>query len=296
MNRSSRIKKSIGEHVFDTFNVVLMILLCFTTIYPFLYLLSLSLSSGNISLTKIHLFPPEFSLANYESVLSYGYIKTGFMNSIMRVVLGTALELFFCLLVAYPLAKRYLPLRNFWTGIIVFTMFFSGGLIPSYILMRELHLMNSIWALVLPNLIPAFSMILIRNYIMSLPDSIEESAKIDGAGEFTILYKIIAPMITPILATVALWSIVGHWNAWFDSLLYSTSPEKQVLQVVMRNIIQQGDVTLEAGATSTVLSDSVNPTTIKAATIMITSLPVIAIYPFLQKYFVKGIMVGSLKG
>lgn len=296
MNRSSRIKKSIGEHVFDTFNVVLMILLCFTTIYPFLYLLSLSLSSGNISLTKIHLFPPEFSLANYESVLSYGYIKTGFMNSIMRVVLGTALELFFCLLVAYPLAKRYLPLRNFWTGIIVFTMFFSGGLIPSYILMRELHLMNSIWALVLPNLIPAFSMILIRNYIMSLPDSIEESAKIDGAGEFTILYKIIAPMITPILATVALWSIVGHWNAWFDSLLYSTSPEKQVLQVVMRNIIQQGDVTLEAGATSTVLSGSVNPTTIKAATIMITSLPVIAIYPFLQKYFVKGIMVGSLKG
>lgn len=264
--------------------------------YPFLYLLSLSLSSGNISLTKIYLIPPEFSLANYESVLSYGYIKTGFMNSIMRVVLGTALELFFCLLTAYPLAKKYLPLRNFWTGIIVFTMFFSGGLIPNYILMKELHLMNSIWALVLPNLVPAFSMILIRNYIMSLPDSIEESAKIDGASEFTILYKIIAPMITPILATVALWSIVGHWNAWFDSLLYSTSPEKQVLQVVMRNIIQKGDVSLEAGSTSTTLSGTVNPTTIKAATIMITSLPVIAIYPFLQKYFVKGIMVGSLKG
>jgi len=296
MNSSIRIKKSIGEHVFDSFNVVFMILLCFTTMYPFLYLLSLSLSSGNISLTKIYLFPPEFSLANYESVLSYGYIKTGFMNSIMRVVLGTALELFFCLLTAYPLAKKYLPLRNFWTGIIVFTMFFSGGLIPTYILMKELHLMNSIWALVLPNLVPAFSMILIRNYIMSLPDSIEESAKIDGAGEFTILYKIIAPMITPILATVALWSIVGHWNAWFDSMLYSTSPEKQVLQVVMRNIIQKGDVSLEAGSTSTTLSGTVNPTTIKAATIMITSLPVIAIYPFLQKYFVKGIMVGSLKG
>ena len=194
---------------------------------------------------------------------------------------------------AYPLSKKYLPNRNFWTTIVLIPMFFGGGLIPSYLLMRLLHLTNTIWALILPGLVSSYNLILVRNYMMSLPDSLEESAKIDGANEIVILFRIILPLSKPILDTIALWIAVAHWNAWFDCLIYITKKELIVLQVVLYQVINAGSQQVVTGSLST---DVVYPEILKACTIMVTTIPIIMVYPFAQKYFIKGIMVGSLKG
>jgi putative aldouronate transport system permease protein len=207
--------------------------------------------------------------------------------------------MFFTVTTAYPLAKRYFPNRAFWTGLLVFTMFFSGGLIPSYILVRSLGMYNTIWALVLPGLISTYNMIIMRNFFMSIPSELEESARIDGAGEFCVLFRIVVPISGPILATVALWTIVGHWNAWFDSMIYITTGSKQVLQHILRQIILEGTMqVIEMNNYAATLdpSSSVNTDAVKAATIMVATVPVLLVYPFLQKYFAKGVMVGSLKG
>jgi len=177
----------------------------------------------------------------------------------------------------------------------VFTMFFSGGLIPVYLLVKKLGIMNSVWALVLPSLISTFSMIIARNYFMSLPIELEESAKIDGAHDWTVLFRIVVPVSAPIIATLALWSAVGHWNAWFDSLIYITDNDKQVLQVVMRRIVLEGTSNMMDFRSDDPLA-TVNPEMVKAATVMVTVLPIVLTYPFLQKYFIKGVLVGSLKG
>jgi len=199
-------------------------------------------------------------------------------------------------LTAYPLSKKHFPHRGFWTGFIVFTMFFSGGLIPTYMVVKGLGLLNTVWALILPGLVPAYNMIIVRNYFMSISPSLEESAKLDGANDFTILLRIILPVSMPIIATVTLWTIVGHWNSWFDSMIYSQNARKQVLQVVLRRIVLEGSnevVNMNAGMDD---MSSVSPDNIKAATIMVATFPILMVYPFIQKYFVKGIMVGSLKG
>jgi putative aldouronate transport system permease protein len=287
-----RIGHNPGGFLFDSLNWIFMTLVCFTMLYPFLYLLALSLSSGSAGLSTVSFYPRQPTLGNYISMLSYKFIRTGAFNSVLRVILGVSANLFFETITAYPLSKKTLPHRPFWTGLFVFTMFFSGGLIPTYILFVNLKLTNTIWALVLTGMIPVFSVLLIRNNFMASPPALEESARMDGAGEFRILARILVPLIKPILATVALWAIVGHWNAWFDSMIYMRDMGKQVLQVVMRNIVIAGTMDTQTAA----LSYAVTPETLKAATVMITTIPVICAYPFLQKYFVKGIMIGSLKG
>ncbi|WP_366926001.1 carbohydrate ABC transporter permease [uncultured Paenibacillus sp.] len=199
---------------------------------------------------------------------------------------------------AYPLSKKYLPHRNLFTAFIVFTMFFSGGLIPNYLLIKELGLLDSRWSLILPGLIAAFTMIIVRNYFMSLPEEVEESARIDGANDMRILFSIVLPMSMPIIATISLWYAVAHWNAWFDSLLYISDPNKAVLGNVLRKIVIEGSSQFQQfdqgfnqnGQTA------VTPDIIKAATIMVATVPIICVYPFVQKYFVKGVIVGSLKG
>jgi putative aldouronate transport system permease protein len=281
--------------VFDIVNFLFMLAVCAATVYPFLYLLSLSLSSPNVPMTVIHLIPPEWSFGNYKKVLANEYIASGFANTVVRTLLGTAMSLFFTICAAYPLAKKQFPHRGFWTAFAVFTMFFSGGLIPVYLLVKKLGIMNSVWALVLPSLISTFSMIIARNYFMSLPIELEESAKIDGAHDWTVLFRIVVPVSAPIIATLALWSAVGHWNAWFDSLIYITDNDKQVLQVVMRRIVLEGTSNMMDFRSDDPLA-TVNPEMVKAATVMVTVLPIVLTYPFLQKYFIKGVLVGSLKG
>ncbi|MCU6708698.1 carbohydrate ABC transporter permease [Paenibacillus sp. J5C_2022] len=281
---------------FDWLNSLFMIAVCVAMIYPFIHMGSLSLSTGNVSMTQLRLLPEEMTLANYKKVLTNDFVLSGFVNTLTRTVAGTALSLLATVFTAYPLAKRYFPNRTFWTMFIVFTMFFSGGLIPNYLLVKSLGLMNTTWALILPGLISTFSMIIARNYFMSLPDSLEESAKIDGANELSVLFKIIIPISMPIIATLTLWTAVAHWNAWFDSMIYMTDTKKHVLQVVMRRVVLEGTQDMVDVNTLDDSNATVNPETIKAATVMVTIIPIIMFYPFLQKYFVKGVLVGSLKG
>ena len=278
----------------DIFIVAFFTVLSVTILYPFLFVLARSLSSGDATLSKMTIIPQGMTLANYSTMLQYRYIGTGFRNSVARVLLGGALNLGVCILAAYPLSKRDLPHRTLIMGFIVFTMFFSGGLIPLYLLVSKLGLRNSIWALVLPTLVPTFSLIIMRNFFMTIPESLEESAKMDGAGDFTILVRLIVPVSKPVLATVVLWSMVDHWNAWFDSMIFMSKAENHVLQMIMRRMVNQVRILEDLGGMN--VDEMVLPETLKAATIMISTVPILMIYPFLQKYFAKGILVGSLKG
>jgi putative aldouronate transport system permease protein len=289
-------KTNAADFAFYTILYLFMILVCLAMMYPFLYLLSSSF--GGSAVMGLSLIPRSPTVSAYGRVFTNVHIWNGFRNTIFRVILGTSLTMFFTIITAYPLAKRYFPNRSLWTGILVFTMFFSGGLIPGYLLVRSLGLYNTIWALVLPGLISTYNMIIMRNFFMSIPAELEESARMDGAGEFTVLFRIVVPVSGPILATVALWTIVGHWNAWFDSMIYISTGSRQVLQQILRQIVLEGTMTLmemnNMGASD--ISGPVTPDSVKAATIMVATLPILLVYPFLQKYFVKGVMIGSLKG
>lgn len=270
--------------------------LSITTLVPLLQAATISLSPPEVvNRYGFHLFPTKFDFSGYESVFNYSVIWTSYGNTIVRTLLGTAISLVLTFLGAYPLSKRSLPNRKLWTGVIVLTMFFSGGLIPSYLLIKNIGLMNSVWALVLPGAVSAFMLLIVRNFIAGLPESLEESAKIDGANEIVVLFRIVLPLSLPIIATVGLYSGVGHWNAWFDSMIYIQDEGKQVLQMILRRILLEGqDVASESGSGSH--AAVVNSETVKMAALIVSILPILLVYPFLQKYFVKGTLMGSVKG
>ncbi|WP_242985470.1 carbohydrate ABC transporter permease [Vallitalea okinawensis] len=288
-------KRSKDDLLVDLFCYLFLIILSITIIIPFMQVITISFSPTHvINSYGLKLFPTEITLEGYKKVFSDELIWSGYMNTIFVTVVGTILNVLFSVLGAYPLSKRYLPYRNMWTGLIVFTMYFSGGLIPSYMLVKNLGMLNSLTALILPGLISAYNMIIMRNYFMSLPESLEESARIDGAHDYTILFKIILPLSKPIIATVSLWYGVHHWNSWFHSMIYIQDRDKQVLQYVLRLILSEGQVD-EVGETLAEAA-AVNSETMKMAALVVATLPIICVYPFIQKYFVKGVMVGSLKG
>ena len=279
---------------------LVLVLFCGSIVICFWHLLNLSLSPSYIA-TKggLLLYPKDATLDNYARVIDNRYIWLGYKNTIIRTVIGTVLQLFFTSMGAYVLSKRFFPHRTFWTLFIVFTMFFSGGLIPNYLLVKELGLLNTYASMILPGLISAYNMVIIRNYFQSLPEEIEESCLIDGAGRFRIFLQFVLPLSKPILATVALWLAVGHWNSWFDVLIYISDDTKFTLQIVLRRIILTGskEILDTSAAASAAQNESVvSSEGLKAACIYVTTLPILCAYPFVQKFFVKGIMIGSLKG
>ncbi|MFB9277488.1 carbohydrate ABC transporter permease [Cohnella cellulosilytica] len=289
-------KRTASDNVFLVIVYSLLTLLSITTLVPLLQAATVSLSPPEVvNRYGFHLFPTKLDFSGYERVFNYRVIWTAYGNTITRTLLGTAITLVLTFLGAYPLSKRTLPNRRLWTGIIVLTMFFSGGLIPTYLLIKNIGLMNSVWALVLPGAVSAFMLLIVRNFISALPESLEESAKIDGANEIVVLLRIVLPLSLPIIATVGLYAGVGHWNAWFDSMIYIQEENKQVLQLILRKILLEGqDVAAESGAGSH--ATAVNSETVKMAALMVSVLPILFVYPFLQKYFVKGTLIGSVKG
>ena len=291
-----KIKKSLGSHVFDCCNYTFMVILCICMIYPVFYLLMLSIASPELPLTAGYVIPPKVTSRTYIEVLKNKYIISGFFNTIARTVLGTFLSVIATILTAYPLSKKTFPNRGMWTALIVFTMFFSGGLIPNYLLIKSLRIDDSIWVLVLPGLISTYNMLIARNFFMGIPEEMCESAYIDGATDFRILFQIIVPISLPIIATLTLWIAVAHWNAWFDSMIYIKESKSQVLQVVLRRIVLEG--TEEMMNLNMQVDEDLapNPETLKAATTIVAIIPIVMVYPFIQKYFVKGVMIGSLKG
>jgi putative aldouronate transport system permease protein len=290
-------RASPADKAFGAFNNTLMVLLSLTTLYPFFFLLSSSLSALDMTLGGFSLLPRDFTLSNYQKVLSNRQIISGYSVTIFRTALGTLLSLAATFCLAWPLTKKSFPLRDLWTGLIVLTMFFSGGMIPTYLLVRQLGLIDTVWALVLPELVTAYNFVIVRNYMQGIPSSFEESAKMDGANDVVVLFRIILPLCKPIMATIALWVAVWHWNAWFDSMIYMTKAGGEVIQLVMRRIVLEGsDQMTQMMAAAQRGGEVIAPEGLKAATIMVTSLPILCVYPFVQKYFVKGVMMGSLKG
>lgn len=293
-------RQTLGDKIFNTGNYIFILLLSFSILYPFWYLLVLSFSTPEYATTLgLKILPDGVNFKAYTEVLKQDIMATAYFNTVFRSVTGSVLSLVVTSAGAYALSKKRMPCKNFFTAMVVFTMFFSGGLIPTYILIKGLHMINTMWVLIIPNLISAFSLIIIRNYMSSLSDSLEESARIDGANDIIILFRIILPMCIPVIATVFLWTIVGHWNSWFDSYIYANQKRLMVLQLLLRRVIIENDIDNVFNADYAYRVKSARTytdDTLKAATLFVSMGPIILVYPFIQKYFIKGIMIGSLKG
>jgi putative aldouronate transport system permease protein len=269
----------------------------FTTLYPFLHVALASVSDpAEMGKHKgLLLLPIGFHLDAYKAVLSNPMILTGYRNTLFYVLIGTTLNVAFTAMLAYALSRKDLFLKNAIMYYVVFTMFFGGGLIPTYLVVKQLGLLNTGAAVILPGLVSAMNMIIMRTYFQSLPDALEESAKIDGANEFVIFYKIILPLSMPIIAVMLLYYGVGHWNSWFNASIYLTKPKLFPLQLVLRDILinsKTEDMMVSLGAKNGQDMSEI----IKYAAIMVATIPVLFAYPFLQKYFVKGVMIGAIKG
>lgn len=282
---------------FDWSNAVFLTLLMLVTIYPILYVTFASLSdAATLSAHKGFLWKPlGFSLEAYQNVFRNPMILKGYMNTLIIVVGGLAINILLTAFGAYALSRRSLQYRKAIMLFIVFTMFFNGGLIPFYFTVMNLGLGNSLWALIIPQAINTFNLIIMRTSFEAIPDSLEESAKIDGANDFVILFRIILPLSMPVVAVMLLYYGVSHWNAWFHAVIFLQERELYPLQLILREILLQGEASSMAeGATDD--AAAMLSTTLKYATIMVATVPILLAYPFLQKYFVKGALVGAVKG
>jgi len=288
--------RKIGERVFDLFNAVFLSFITVITIYPFLYVLFASLSnSTDLARHKgLILFPLGFNVSAYEMVFKNPMILKGYGNTIFIVIVGVALNIVMTSIGAYFLSRKNVLLKKPVMALIVFTMFFSGGLIPFYFAVKNIGLTNTLWSAIIPFSINTFNLIIMRTSFMSIPDSLEESAKIEGAGDFWVLCKIIIPLSLPIIAVMVLYYGVEKWNGWFYASIFITKRELFPLQVILREILLQNDTSGMAIGTSMMDKEDVSES-IKYATTMVATLPVLTIYPFVQKYFVKGVMIGALK-
>jgi len=289
-------RRTLGFKWFMAINSLIMLLLVSSILIPFLHLLSVSLSESSAVVGgKVGLWPKGFNMEAYVRVFQHPSILTGFKNSILQTVLGTAIGLFMLTLCAYPLSKRILKGRKLVILFIMFTMFFSGGLIPTYMLIKSVGLLDSIWAIVLPFSITPYYLMLMMTYFEGIPKEVEESAMIDGLGPFRTLLKIVLPLSKPILAALTLFLIVYYWNNWFNSMIYLNNTEQHPVMMIVRNIIAGSDLAGNAGAVGDT-GNNVPSAALKAAAIMSTTLPIMLIFPFTQKYFAKGVMIGSVKG
>ncbi len=292
---SNKIRCSVRGKSFDIVNYLILAIFSLTILFPFWNLFVKSISSPDAGIVEaLQMWPKKFSAFNYQYVLSNRFIWSGYRETLIRTITGTVLSVTLTAMGAYTLSKKNLPNRNFWTTVVLIPMFFSGGMIPTYMWMVDLHLIDNRLALILPGLVSSYNLIIMRNFFMAVPEGLEESAKIDGAGSIRIFFSIVLPISKAVLATVALWVMVGHWNAWFDATIYIRDADKLPLQVVLRRILLEGtQQMMDMNSTDT---NHVTPDTLKAATTFICMLPIMCVYPFVQKYFVKGVIIGSLKG
>ncbi|RJG23640.1 carbohydrate ABC transporter permease [Paenibacillus thiaminolyticus] len=287
---------SLGERIFEVFNILILILLCLVTLYPFIYVLFASLSEPAWVVQQRGLIwhPSGLNLEAYRLVFDNPMITSGYLNTLFIVSVGTILNVFMTALGAYGLSRQNVMWKNPIMFFIVFTMFFSGGLIPTYLLVTGLGMLDSLWALIIPGAVSAFNLIIMRTAFQSIPHSLEESAKLDGANDFTVMIRIILPLSMPVIAVMILFYGVGHWNSWFGAMIYLRDRELYPLQLVLREILitNSTDSMLTSAGTADKMPIG---ETIKYATIIVATVPILLLYPFLQKYFVKGVMIGAIK-
>lgn len=294
--------KSISSKVLDVIIYVTLILLLIVTLYPIIYIFSVSVSSTTAYESgRVFFLPVEFNLEAYKVIMKAGTIPRSFINSVIYTVVYTVVSLFMTTTMAYPLSrsKDRVAFKGFFSKLVIFTMFFNAGIIPNYLVVKGLGLMNSMWALVLPTAISTYNLVVMRSFFEGIPIDLEEAAFIDGANEITIFWKIMLPLSKAALATVGLFYGVSMWNQWFNAMLYLQSDTKFPLQLIIRQIIMQNQMAAELAAmgdTSMMTAQTTNSVSLKYATLFLSILPMLAVYPFIQKYFVKGVMVGSVKG
>ena len=290
-------KKSLSDRIFVICNTIFMIAFVVVTLYPVLNTLAISFNDGTDALRGgIYLIPRKFTLKNYITVLQKDDLITGAIVTVARTVVGTLLALVSNAILAFVVSRKNFLFKKQLSLFWVITMYVNGGLIPTFLLFKGLHLTNSFWVYVIPGMVNAFNMLVIRTYMNGIPDSLEESAQLDGAGYTTIFTKIISPLCKPVYATVALFVAVGQWNSWFDAMLYNRMSDKLTtlqyeLMKLLSSVTNQG-TSAEAMKNST---GTVTPTSVRAAATIITMLPIICIYPFLQQYFVAGLTLGGVK-
>lgn len=291
----NKIKKSRGAAIFDAVNILLMIAISMCMLYPILYVVFASFSDPT-EFTKhsgLLMKPAGFSLESYKLAFENPMLFRGYLNTIIIILASVTLSMILTSLCAYVISRKDFKLKKFCTIAIVVTMFFNGGMIPFYFTVRDLGLENSMWALILPTAINTFNMIILRTSFESVPDALIEAARIDGAGHWTVLFRVILPLSKATLAVLVLYYAVANWNSWFNAMLFINDREKYPLQLVLREILITSDTSsMTAGESDQEFIGE----TIKHAIIVISTVPILCIYPFLQKYFAKGAMVGSVKG
>lgn len=289
-------RKSIGENLFDTFNTLIMIVAILAALYPFIFILFASVSDPLLIAKKgikLLAYPVGFNDNAYRAILANKMMFIGYRNTILYVVLGTGINLLLTSFGAYALSRKHLRGAKAITILIVFTMYFHGGMIPNFLVVKGLNMIDTIWAMMIPGAISAYNLIVMRTGFAAIPDEIEESAKMDGANDFLILFRIMLPLAGPVIAVMILWYGIGHWNSFFSALLYLRKRDLYPLMLVLRDILMGGETGGTSGAGTDTVALSEN---IKYAAIVVATLPILLIYPFLQKYFVKGVMIGAVKG
>ena len=292
-------KKSSSRIAFEWFNYVFMVALCVVMLYPFLNVVASSLSNNSaVSRGRVTFYPIGFNLEAYKAVVRYKHIWSGYKNTILYTVIGTGINLLMTICGAYPLSRRQFYGRGVFTFFVAFTMFFGGGLIPTYLVINSYGMLDTFWVMVIPGAISTYNMIIMRTFFQGIPVELEEAATIDGCNDVQTLWKVILPLSTASLMTIGMFYAVGHWNAWFNAVIYLRDSGRFPVQLWLRTIVLQNqvrDLVEGSGAVDTEAENLVADT-IKFAVIVVAVLPILCVYPFVQKYFVKGVMVGAVKG
>ena len=295
--KKQKMKTSLGDKIFVVINSAILICLCIITLYPIWYVFCASMTSNTylVSHPGILLWPHEMTFGAYKLAFSHPLLLSGYTNTLIILAVSLPINILMTLFAGYFMASKDVMFKPLLQGLIMFTMFFSGGMIPAYLNIRDLGLYNSLWALILPGALSVYNSIICKTAIESVPESLKESAYIDGANDVIILFRIIVPLIKATLAVLLLYYGVGHWNAWFNESIYLKDNEKLPIQNIMRAILIANSNVLNSAAAE---NDQVNQfaEAIKYSTIILTTVPVLCIYPFIQKYFVKGVMIGAVKG
>ncbi|ALS26369.1 sugar ABC transporter permease [Paenibacillus sp. 32O-W] len=292
-------KETIADRIVGAAIYILLTLILLTVLYPLVFVVSASISDPlSVSKGEMWLFPKDLSFIGYERIFSNPEIWTGYINTIVYTLVGTFLNLVMTIMAAYPLSRKDFSGRHVMTAYIVFTMFFSGGLIPTYLLVKNLGMINTMWALIIPGAVSVWNIIIMRTFFQtSIPNEIQESASIDGCSNLQTLWKIVIPLSMPVIAVMILFYGVGHWNAYFNGLIYLNDRDKYPLQLFLREILIKSEVDNMAGSMDLSVQNHLMETeAIKYAIVIVANLPILMLYPFLQKYFTKGFMVGAIKG
>ena len=284
--------KSVSSKVFDFFLYSMCVVVLIAVLAPVLNIFAVSFSSYDaFARGDVGLLPVEFSTKAYETIIRDGKVLQGLKYSVIYTGLGTLVNILLTVITAYPMSRKEMPFRNAISIFFAFTMFFGGGMIPTFLLVQKLGLYDSIWAMIIPGAMQIYNMIIMRTYFQSIPGELMEAARIDGANEWQTLWRIVLPLSKASIATIGLFYAVAHWNSWFNASIYLSSADKAPLQLVLRNMIFNAQALVRSGE-----ADNIGTTTINYATLFISMVPMMIIYPFVQKYFVKGVMVGSVKG